>query len=265
MLVVLVILLVVVGVGGTYWSLRHVYLSDKPAPIPEATAPDETSAAPPGEASVATASEKSAEVRERMDTMKQAARSCANRSGVERRRHQRADRGQSKIAWYGLCWHRRQCPASAVLHSAGKIGRSISKCIWSGRSIFQRHSHYNSSARNERKQRAVERGDAQRPYNSRRSAGLGITGSRKIAANLRDQICQLVWSNGWRNQGRQSNFAHKWLLIHQRRGIRRRWNEIYVHRHFVRITNYHLDRFLVSTLTSESQFPAICIFTQFQS
>jgi len=75
MLVVLVILLVVVGVGGTYWSLRHVYLSDKPAPIPEATAPDETSAAPPGEASVATASEKSAEVRERMDTMKQAARS----------------------------------------------------------------------------------------------------------------------------------------------------------------------------------------------
>ncbi len=74
MLVVLVILLVVVGVGGTYWSLRHVYLSDKPAPIPEATAPDETSAAPPGEASVAMPGEKSVEVRERLDTMKQAAR-----------------------------------------------------------------------------------------------------------------------------------------------------------------------------------------------
>src|SRR6266487_5803610 len=73
-LIALGILLVVVGVGGTYWSLRHVYLSDKPAPIPEATAPDETSAAPPGEASVATPSERSVEVRERMDTMKQAAR-----------------------------------------------------------------------------------------------------------------------------------------------------------------------------------------------
>src|SRR5215831_9795613 len=52
------ILLVVVGVGGTFWSVRHVYLSDKPAPIPEASAPSETSAA----------------VRERLDTMKQAAR-----------------------------------------------------------------------------------------------------------------------------------------------------------------------------------------------
>jgi len=72
-LIVLAILLVVVGVGGTYWSLRHVYLSDKPAPIPD-TAPTETSAATPGETSVATPSEKSAEVRERLDTMKNAAR-----------------------------------------------------------------------------------------------------------------------------------------------------------------------------------------------
>ena len=56
-LIVLAILLVVVGVGGTYWSLRHVYLSDKPAPIPD-TAPTETSAATPGETSVATPSEK---------------------------------------------------------------------------------------------------------------------------------------------------------------------------------------------------------------
>jgi hypothetical protein len=73
-LIVLAILFVVVGVGGTYWGLRHVYLSDKPAPIPETTAPSETGAATPGETSVATPSEKSAEVRERMDTMKKAAR-----------------------------------------------------------------------------------------------------------------------------------------------------------------------------------------------
>ena len=73
-LIVLAILLVVVGVGGTYWGLRHVYLSDKPAPIPETTAPSDTSEATPAAASVATPSEKSAEVRERFDTMKKAAR-----------------------------------------------------------------------------------------------------------------------------------------------------------------------------------------------
>jgi len=73
--IVLAILLVVVGVGGTYWSVRHVYLSDKPAPIGEASVPTETSAATPGETSVATPSKKSAEVRERFDTMKKAARS----------------------------------------------------------------------------------------------------------------------------------------------------------------------------------------------
>ena len=73
-LIVLAVLFIVVGVGGTYWGLRHVYLSDKPAPIPETTAPSETGAATPGETSVATPSEKSAEVRERMDTMKKAAR-----------------------------------------------------------------------------------------------------------------------------------------------------------------------------------------------
>ena len=82
LLLVFGILFVVVGIGGTYWSLRHVYLSDKPAPIPEATAPTATSAAAPGETSVATAREKSAEVRERMDTMKQAAR-AHERTGVE--------------------------------------------------------------------------------------------------------------------------------------------------------------------------------------
>jgi len=74
MLVVLAILLVVVGVGGSFWSVRHVYLSDKAAPIPEAAAPAETTATTPGETSVATPAEKSAEVRERLDTIKQAAR-----------------------------------------------------------------------------------------------------------------------------------------------------------------------------------------------
>ena len=68
------ILFVVGGIGGTFWSLRHIYLSDKPAPIPEASAPSETSAAPPGETSVATPSERSAAVRERLDTIKSAAR-----------------------------------------------------------------------------------------------------------------------------------------------------------------------------------------------
>jgi hypothetical protein len=76
------ILLVVGGIGGTYWSLRHVFLSDKPAPIPEASAPTETSPVTPGETSVAAPSEKSAEVRERLDTMKQAAR-AHERTGVE--------------------------------------------------------------------------------------------------------------------------------------------------------------------------------------
>jgi hypothetical protein len=74
-LIVLAILLVVVGAGGTYWSLRHVYLADKPAPISEAPAPTETSAATPGETSAPPAPvQRSAEVHERFDTMKQAAR-----------------------------------------------------------------------------------------------------------------------------------------------------------------------------------------------
>jgi hypothetical protein len=80
-LIVLAILLVVVGIGGTYWSLRH-YLSDKPAPIAETTALTATSAATPGETSVAAPSGKSAEVRERLDTMKKAAR-AHERTGVE--------------------------------------------------------------------------------------------------------------------------------------------------------------------------------------
>jgi hypothetical protein len=72
--IILVVVLLVVGIGGTLWSVRNVYLSDKPAPIPEATAPPETSAATPSETSGAKPSERSVAVRERLDTMKQAAR-----------------------------------------------------------------------------------------------------------------------------------------------------------------------------------------------
>jgi len=75
MLIVLWILLVVVGVGGTYWSLRHVYLSDKPAPVPETSEPSETTApATPAETSVPPPTERSTAVRERLDTMKKTAR-----------------------------------------------------------------------------------------------------------------------------------------------------------------------------------------------
>lgn len=76
-LIVLAILLVVVGVGGSLWSVRHVYLSDKPMPIPEPSATPETSVVTPGVTSMATprpSTERSAAVRERLDTMKQAAR-----------------------------------------------------------------------------------------------------------------------------------------------------------------------------------------------
>ena len=75
-LIVLALLVVVVGVGGSFWSVRHVYLSDKPAPIAEPSAPPETSAVTPGATSMATPPpvERSVAVRERLDTMKQAAR-----------------------------------------------------------------------------------------------------------------------------------------------------------------------------------------------
>src|SRR5215472_703194 len=74
-LIVLGILVVVMMVGGSLWSVRHVYLSDKPAPIPQASAPSETGTVTPGGTSMATPpSETSTAVRERLDTMKQAAR-----------------------------------------------------------------------------------------------------------------------------------------------------------------------------------------------
>ena len=74
--IVLAILLVVIGIGGTYWSVSHVYLSDKPVPIPENSAASETGAnsVTPESTSAPAPVEKSAEVRERLDTMKKAAR-----------------------------------------------------------------------------------------------------------------------------------------------------------------------------------------------
>ena len=80
-LIVLAILLVVGGIGGSFWTVRHVYLSDKPVPIPETTAPTETSQAP-GETIAPAPVQRSAEVRERLDTMKKAARDH-ERTGVE--------------------------------------------------------------------------------------------------------------------------------------------------------------------------------------
>lgn len=72
--IVLAILLVVIGVGGTFWSVRHVYLSDKPAPIAQATEANETGAVTPEETSPPAPVQRSTEVRERLDTMKKAAR-----------------------------------------------------------------------------------------------------------------------------------------------------------------------------------------------
>ena len=71
--IVLVILVLVIGVGGTLWSVRHVYLSDKPAPIPQAAAASETGTVTPAETSAPAPVQRSAEVRERLDTMKKAA------------------------------------------------------------------------------------------------------------------------------------------------------------------------------------------------
>jgi hypothetical protein len=82
-LIVLGILIVVVGIGASFWSVRHVYLSDKPAPIPQASATSEpTAAATPGATSMATPSGTSTAVRERLDTMKKAAR-AHEQTGVE--------------------------------------------------------------------------------------------------------------------------------------------------------------------------------------
>jgi hypothetical protein len=73
--VIIAILAVLVGVGGSFWSVRHVYLSDKPVPIPEPSAAPEPSAVTPGVASLATPapSQRSEAVREQLDTLKQSA------------------------------------------------------------------------------------------------------------------------------------------------------------------------------------------------
>jgi hypothetical protein len=71
---VFAILLVLIGVGGALWSVRHVYLSDKPAPIPQAAVATETGAVTPEQTVAPAPVQRSAEVRERLDTMKKAAR-----------------------------------------------------------------------------------------------------------------------------------------------------------------------------------------------
>ena len=71
--IVLAILLVVIGVGGTFWSTRH-YLSDKPAPMPEASPASETGTVTAQETSTPPPIARSVEVRERLDTMRKAAR-----------------------------------------------------------------------------------------------------------------------------------------------------------------------------------------------
>jgi hypothetical protein len=118
--IVLAILLVMVGVGGTYWSLRHVYLSDKPAPIREATAPTEASAATPAETSMATPSEKSAEVRERLDTMKKAAK-AHEATGVETSKFPRQSLGARLLPSHrlhaispDLLWLKEQTKPSCI-------------------------------------------------------------------------------------------------------------------------------------------------------
>jgi hypothetical protein len=74
LLIVFGILFVIVGVGGTFWSVRNIYLSDKPAPIAETSPPNETGGVTPQGGSTPAPIEKSTEVRERLDTMKKAAR-----------------------------------------------------------------------------------------------------------------------------------------------------------------------------------------------
>ena len=197
-----------------------VYLSDKPAPIPEATAPTETSAATPGETSVAAPSEKSAEVRERLDTMKKAAR-AHEQTEVELTAADinaliAANRKSRGTASVGIDGGVAQAQFSIPLQ---RLDVPFRNALGLGDRYLNAHCHDRSAAGDQREQRAAERGDAQRPQHFRWSAGLAITWSRKIAANLRDQICQPVWSNGWRNQGRQSNLPHQRPLIALATGV----------------------------------------------
>jgi hypothetical protein len=75
-LIVLAFLLIVVGIGGSLW-VRNRYISDKPVPIPQTAVPAESkTAVEPRQPSVATPppQQRSAEVREQLDTLKQSAR-----------------------------------------------------------------------------------------------------------------------------------------------------------------------------------------------
>ena len=74
LLLVFAILLVIVGVGGAFWSVRNVYLSDKPAPIPETSAPGEAGTATPEGTTTPVLTERSSAVRERLDAIKKGGR-----------------------------------------------------------------------------------------------------------------------------------------------------------------------------------------------
>ena len=212
-LIVIAILLVVVGVGGSFWGVRHVYLSDKPAPIPEAPAPTETSPAP-GETSAPAPSERSAEVRERLDTMKKAAR-AHERTGVELTAADinsliaanRKSRGTASVgindtalqAQFSIPLQRLDVPFRNALGLGNRyLNATVSITAPPG-----------TNASNVQLSDVTLNGHS----DFRRFAGLAITRSRKIAANLRDQICQQVRSNRRRNQGRQSDPVHERPLI----------------------------------------------------
>src|SRR5215216_5111063 len=83
LLLVFAILFVLVGIGGSLWSVRHVYLSDKPAPIPQVSAPSETGTVTPAETSAPAPTIASTSVRERLDNMKKAARRAHEQTDVE--------------------------------------------------------------------------------------------------------------------------------------------------------------------------------------
>jgi hypothetical protein len=72
--IVLGILLVVAGIGGSVWIFRNTYLSDKPVPIPETSVSGEASPAA-AEEGVAQPTQGAAVVREDLKKLKSAARS----------------------------------------------------------------------------------------------------------------------------------------------------------------------------------------------
>ena len=165
-------------------------------------------------------SEKSAEVRERLDTMKKAAR-AHERTGVELTAADinsliaanRKSRGTASVgindtvlqAQFSIPLERLDVPFRSALGLGDRyLNATVSITAPPG-----------TNASN------VQLSDV--TLNGHRiSAGLldwQITGSRKIAANLRDQICQPVRSNGRRNQGRQSDPVHQRPLIGPATGV----------------------------------------------